>query len=494
MLLKIAIKPPFNRSGRRYDEARAVSVASSVPSLFGHTSISRYSASSRRRRTAFAASLAIHWTVAAVLLSVRVTYQPSLLEDPKYRVVVLPVPKQENRIEWYDLRQTLPNLAPKQRYGPGDVPQGQKDVLTLIVRATNPSSTQQLVWQLEQPALLKADVPSPNLIAVPAKTAPRQFVAPVVERPKQPPEPVKALEPAPTLNSSAPVDRFGPLTTSIKLPPRRFVAPKANSGLEHQAESVVPTAPPVSQLSNTSGDVQALIAGLNPADRFPALPPEGSRSANFARAPASGPPSSGANSDGASQLADLVSRGTPGRIPIPPEASAAMPKIVKETTFRSLPRTLSAPLRPSSRVIPTTVEAQFANRNVYTFVIPDVGLPEYSGDWVLWFAEDASAANQLARISAPVPVKKYAAQEVPLASAESGAVGAIQIAARIDRNGRVSEARVLRGAASYATKRRAEEELQTWVFAPTLRNGEAVAVDVVVELPFQPQYAQQAAH
>jgi hypothetical protein len=52
---------------------------------------------------------------------------------------------------------------------------------------------------------------------------------------------------------------------------------------------------------------------------------------------------------------------------------------------------------------------------------------------------------------------------------------------------------VLRGSAEDTLKRKAIEELQTWEFAPALRNGEPIAVDVVVEVPFRVGF-QQAAH
>jgi hypothetical protein len=132
-------------------------------------------------------------------------------------------------------------------------------------------------------------------------------------------------------------------------------------------------------------------------------------------------------------------------------------------------------------VIPPAVEAQFANRNVYTFVVPDVGLPEYSGDWVLWFAEDPSASGQLARISAPVPARKFALPE----SGGEPLAGKIEIAARIERTGRVSAAQVLRGPAQESLRRSAILELQSWEFDPALRNGEPIAVDIVLDLPLR---------
>ena len=136
--------------------------------------------------------------------------------------------------------------------------------------------------------------------------------------------------------------------------------------------------------------------------------------------------------------------------------------LVKETSYAAFNRTLSVPLRPSSRVIPATVEAQFANRNVYTLVIPKPDLPEYADDWVLWFSERQPGEMLAPRISAPVPARKYSL--VGGAPIASSAAGTLQLAAVVERTGRISAARILRGTAGDAFRRRALEELQTWEF------------------------------
>jgi hypothetical protein len=447
-----------------------------------------------RRWAAFAASLGLHFTAAAALVSLRVTVQSDFPDRTQYRVLPLPEPRAKKKIEWYELHGAIPEIAPEHRYGPAERPQGEKGLRTLIVHSPNPISTRQVILQPDRPVPLPADVPAPDMVVTRVKPEPKKFVPPSPQpdqpRPDQPaPAPPKLLEPAPLLNTLPASERLGPEFSAIKLPPRRFVAPAMSREPQPPAQAL-PVAPALTTLPD---GIQAVIANATPPDRLIIALPEGSRPAQIAHAPEPGPVSSGVSPDSAPKIADLVSRSAPGNAPTAistaprPPAPPAVREIVKETVFRSLPRTMAAPLRPSSRVIPPSVEAQFANRNVYTFVIPDVGLPEYSGDWVLWFAEDSSASGEFARISAPVPARKYApSADVPLA-ADTLVGGWIQIAARIDASGKVSATRVLRGPVSEAFRRRVADELQSWEFEPALRNGTPIAVDVVVELPFQPR-------
>jgi TonB family protein len=136
-------------------------------------------------------------------------------------------------------------------------------------------------------------------------------------------------------------------------------------------------------------------------------------------------------------------------------------------------------------VVPATVEAQFANRDLYTLVIPAPDLPGYSGDWVLWFSERINAGDAGAHISAPIPAGKMSSSETtvsPLAPATSITV---QFAAIVDKSGHILSAKILRSKADADARRKALEELETWDFKPALRNGSPIDVDVVLEVPLQ---------
>ncbi len=149
-------------------------------------------------------------------------------------------------------------------------------------------------------------------------------------------------------------------------------------------------------------------------------------------------------------------------------------------------RTMSAPLRPSSRTIPASVEARFANRNVYVLVIPGPALAAYGGDWVMWFAEkDPPEISSGPRILAPIPARTFSPAGRATGPQGPPVSATFQFGALIDKAGHVGSVVVLRGPIDPELRRRALEELGTWEFKPALRNGEAMDVDVVLEIPFR---------
>jgi TonB family protein len=161
-------------------------------------------------------------------------------------------------------------------------------------------------------------------------------------------------------------------------------------------------------------------------------------------------------------------------------------KAPKEIVFPPVNRSMSAPLRPSSRIIPAAVEARFAHRDVYTLVIPGPSLPGYWGDWVMWFAENGAPDFESRHlISAPLPARKYSvADEITNTGGPSASVD-LQFGAIIDKTGRLGSVTVIRGTADPALRRRALEELGSWEFKPALRNGQPMDVDVVLDIPFR---------
>jgi TonB family protein len=131
--------------------------------------------------------------------------------------------------------------------------------------------------------------------------------------------------------------------------------------------------------------------------------------------------------------------------------------------------------------VPASVGAQFANRDLYTLIIPSPDVAGYSGDWVLWFAERTGATEAGSRISAPVPAGKTSSNEGNVSV--QGASITVQFAAIIDKSGHILSAKILRSKADPDARRRATEELATWDFKPALRNGVPIDVDVVLEIP-----------
>lgn len=329
-----------------------------------------------------------------------------------------------------------------------------------------------------------------------AKAALKQFAAPPADKPK--PLPSLAVEPPPPVHSSA-ADLRGEhllrelarqgLDSAKKPPLKPFVPPTTQPQTASGPPKLIEPPPPSTTQAGAGGVAQGVIVGLNPTDRFSAPIPEGSRSAQFARAPNAGTPSSGSSSSpdaprvpGLSahapqgQPADIAAAGKEGVVP--------ERHTVTEVFFPPMNRTMSAPLRPSSRVVPATVEARFANRDVFALVIPGPKLAGYAGDWVLWFGAHQAENGTSSRIQAPIPAKKEDTSSASGTTPDSDGKGSVQFQIVIDSKGHVLAPQVLRGPNSEPFRRRAIAELQTWEFKPALRNGEAIDVDAVLEIPF----------
>ncbi|HJZ99428.1 MAG TPA: energy transducer TonB [Candidatus Solibacter sp.] len=413
----------------------------------------------------------------------------------------------QSKIIFYDVRNAVPDVTPARPIGSDKTELGINDHSgrTLIAQSPNPLSKKQFILEPDRPEPIPTDVPTPNLVALqpppappPPKPQPRAFTPPPVQSPAPKSHRALALDPPPSVDATKhDTPSLGAVlqnaTSAPKLPVRQFVPPPFGNGRPVSGGEPVklPEAPAVG-MGGGAQSVQAVVVGLAPA--MGALP-TGSRPAQFAVAPNEGPASSGSGDrPGSAVVPGVSARGVPGGRPRETgsehaeAANATVPaparRLLREYTPPTVNRTMSAPLRPSSRVIPSSVEARFANRVVYTLVIPGPNLPEYSGDWVLWFSERASLAEGAGRMLSPVPLKKYvwAGGEPP----NSSGAGTIQLAAVVDREGHVSAARVLRGGATAeGFRQRAIQELQSWDFQPALLNGEAIEVDVVVEISFQ---------
>jgi hypothetical protein len=459
----------------------------------------------RQRWPAFTFSLLLHVGLVALLSWIDIAFAPP--PPPHYAVLVLPDQSlHDKKIVWYDFHKAVPEVRPDRPFGPHRTPHGVKDPYrTLVTNTRKAPSTKQIIRQPEQPAPLPTDVPAPNLVSLAVKLGPKAFVAPAPARAPNVPAPATVEVPE-TLDLTKPpaANALGAIASLQKLPPKLYVPPAASGG-GAKASSQMDVAVPSSldgqgnqdgQGSQSSG-LQALIIGLNPGT---ALPPPGSREGQIARAPEAGQPSSGALTGSGAIVPGVLSRGRPGEASTPSVTSGGAPTpaiatrgIPQDFLMPNVNRTMSAPLRPSARVIPASVEGQFARRDVYTMALPGPAVPGYGGDWVLWFAERDPEPLLGVRISAPVPTRKYSTSggsaDLPLSSTAS----TFQFTAMIDKAGRISSVTVLRGLLDPALRRKVVEELGSWEFKPALRNGEAMAVDVVLEIPFKFQAAGPAA-
>lgn len=232
-----------------------------------------------------------------------------------------------------------------------------------------------------------------------------------------------------------------------------------------------------------AGETVAVIS-LNPGPRT--VLPEGSRPGQFARAPVEGEPSSGTGGSGV-KVPGLMAKGSPAEAngaATEAAASAAMVpdrKKMQELAVPPVARTISAPLRSGARVVPQLVESVFSGRNVYTLVVPDVKMPGYRGDWIIWFGGREASEG---RMAAPYPSAKMLVDGASAASTDGTREAFVQFGAVIGPDGKLSKVRILRTRAEDAVKTRALLELQTWAFRPATINGQAIEVDAVIEVTF----------
>jgi Gram-negative bacterial TonB protein C-terminal len=443
-----------------------------------------------------------HAVGVAFLLTATLVFPPQAPVLQHYQVRMLPK-AQQNNVIWYDFRASVPEISPTQAFGPSKEPQGEKNLPrpTVIAHSPEASSNKQFIWQPDRPQPIPSDVPVPNVVALqpPAPKPPlKQFTPPPKYLSPAKPPASALVEPAPTLEAPKLPMNVSTLALELAnhdpsaLPSRpRFVPPsrttRASGDASPQKLLEVPTSGVAS--SGTGDGLKAVIVGLDPA---PGPSPPGSRPGQFSRAPAEGPPSSGeSKSSGAPAVPGLMAHGASGTSvsePTPTSTNIPPPErhLLKDLILPAINRTMSVPLRPSSRIIPASVEARFTGRDVFTLVIPGPNLPDYNGDWILWFSERHPPDEHSARILAPIPVRKYFLTGPGVASSASLENGTVQLASVIDRNGHVSSARILRGGTTgEAFRLKAIEELGTWEFQPALRNGDPIEVDMVLEISFR---------
>ncbi len=229
-------------------------------------------------------------------------------------------------------------------------------------------------------------------------------------------------------------------------------------------------------------NLTAAVVGLNTTDRLKA-PPPASRPAQVGRASELGIPNMRDNAAGL-EVPD-VAIAAPKRTPVAVRVPADVVNDTAEPSDFEMPFMqvgLSAPLRPSSRVIPAAVEHRFRARSVYTLVIPRPRLQRYAGDWVLWFADTNPQAAD-GPVRAPVPLRKRAGN---LESAPSAAPVRLLVDVIVSTDGSVRVQSVLNTTDPRLTHA-ITEDIERWRFRPALRNNAPIDVEAILEMSFAPE-------
>ena len=292
------------------------------------------------------------------------------------------------------------------------------------------------------------------------------------------------------------------------------MAPMGNSG-----GAVVPP-PPSMQGGGPSGDGRLIALNLHPAaPTGPVDVPTGNRLGTFSATPegkagAAGTPDipaddshgvakgvggghgggetagSGSNASGVPPGLFVGASAKPGNTSAVAGDSQGVSKATSSDhpllASATPPRVTAVPPRSSELPANATSELErrvFGDRKSYAMILNVPNLNSAGGSWVMHFAElkDAEKPGEL--------VYPAATQQVdpgyPLELMKQNVQGTVVLSAVIRGDGSVGEVRVLRGVDDRLDQY-ASAALSRWRFRPASRNGDPVALQTVVMIPFRP--------
>ena len=380
----------------------------------------------------------------------------------------------------------------------------------------------------EAPRVAAADVKQRSLTvaaligAVAAKLPPRAFTPPPNVRMQRQamlplpegPQPTMVVEP-----NALPFSNVGP-----RPQPRAFTAPPARSRAV-AAVAAVPEAPSVSAVNkNRSLTVAApigkllampaatplisaeppavpevrgamaeatlAIAGLNPAKTMEVPAPPGSRAAGFSAGPE-------ARAEGGPNAHRIALLNVPGLVvsggakDTQPTLMAHFSPTSKENLLAAARMSMAAapkvPVEPRAPRVAEAPDPRFAGRVVYAIAIQMPNVTSFSGSWLVWFAErepePKGTPGAAPRQMRPPGVVRKVDPKYIAAAAEERVEGTVRLFGVIGKDGHVGGIALLRQL-DERLDRSAREALAKWEFTPALRDGVAVDVDAIFEIPF----------
>jgi TonB family protein len=283
----------------------------------------------------------------------------------------------------------------------------------------------------------------------------------------------------------------------------------------------VPPSPNVQNLPASQGQGQLIALGLNPADvHGPVSAPSGNRSGEFHASPggkadAPGTPNivgtgsasssgSGGSTKGlppglvvgappAGATTSAVA-GTPGGAPAKPAAAVVNPDLEarKRIIAAAMKPTLTLPSIHDRPVSPpptlsedpdASIEQRvFGRKRYYSLVMNMPNLTSATGSWIIRFAELKQTEDKSALV-APVATLKVDPAYPPDVLRDK-VEGTVTLYAIIREDGTVADIKVLDSLDSRLDDN-AVSALSRWRFRPGTKNGAPVAVEAVVQIPFQ---------
>jgi TonB family protein len=319
-----------------------------------------------------------------------------------------------------------------------------------------------------------------------------------------------------------------PQVAAPKLP---VPAQRASGESDNPAKKAIEAAPPgpppnVQGIGSTKGQGQLIALGLNPTDvRGPISVPNGNRSGEFHASPggkpdAPGTPNvTGTGSGAGAGSGSGAGNGAGGGNGLPPGISVGAPppggitSAVAGTPTKSpagnpdadaRKAMIAAAMKPS---IPSVRDRQpppppptlsddpdlaierrvFGTRRYYKLIMNMPNLASTTGSWIIHFAELKQSDDKSA-LSAPVATMKVDPAYPPDVLRDK-VEGKVTLYAVIRADGTVDDIKVLDSLDSRLDAN-AVHALARWHFRPGTKNGEPVAVEAVVEVPFRMKHLQ----
>jgi TonB family protein len=284
------------------------------------------------------------------------------------------------------------------------------------------------------------------------------------------------------------------------------------AALGNTGAAVVPP-PPSVQGSMSSGDGRLIALNLHPtAPSGPVDVPAGNRRGTFAATPEGKPGAAGTpdipadnhhaatgiggSHDGTSGVPPGLFVGTSPNLGINSAVAGGPQGVLKAKSSDNSallasatpPRVSSVPRRSSEMPATPTSELErkvFGFRKSYSMILNVPNLNSAGGSWVMHFAE-LKEDEKKGDLVAPVATQE-ADPGYPLELMRQNVQGTVMLSAVIRSDGSVSEVRILRGVDDRLDQY-ASAALARWRFRPATRNGDAVALQAVVMIPFRPMH------
>ncbi len=441
---------------------------------------------------------------------------------PSRPQVIQPVPFSSRDVITYDAAEYLPPINTgtphKTVIHKGEPAHAPQPIISVPPEADNKTQTIVTPPKIQ----LKQDVPLPNVVAW-SQAAPSVPVS-ATSRPaadlKLPFLTTEVVAPAPQVNNSQ-IKRAVSLDGAVVAPPpdvnaattRRLgdlsighsevIAPAPKLALSEQkmlsrgqpslgSAAVVPPPPAVSG-AMSRGNGQLIALGVHPlAPSAAVAPPAGNRRGTFAATPDGKAGASGApdGNNAPSAVSGKSTNGIPAGLQIGAASKSAAiagngkagnsPQLLADT--RS-PRAGETKQPAALFDNPSEVDRQvFGGKRSYSMTLNMPNLNSGGGSWVIHFAE--LKENGHGELSAPIAEHKVD-PGYPTELMRHNVGGIVTLYAVINADGSVGNVRVLNSADDRLDEY-ARTALARWHFQPAMKNGEAVALEAVVMIPFKP--------